>query len=83
MCSHCNTQYNALLSKYRTRIRILEDELDRKFKSSLDSSEISERDFYILHQAIYLHSQKYFGAQNEYRINIELKHARYLASKSK
>ncbi|XP_073816749.1 uncharacterized protein isoform X2 [Musca autumnalis] len=82
-CPQCNTtQYNTLLTKYRTRIRILEDELDRQLKSRGYQAVVNDRDIYISHLTLYLYAKKYFGPQNEYRINIELKHARYLACKN-
>lgn len=82
-CPKCGTQYNNLLLKYRTVINVLENELNEELKSCRTVERISDRDIYILHLMIYLHAKKYFGPQNEYRINIELKHARYLSYKSK
>uniref|UniRef100_A0A1I8PS07 MYND-type domain-containing protein n=1 Tax=Stomoxys calcitrans TaxID=35570 RepID=A0A1I8PS07_STOCA len=80
-CPKCKTQYNELLTKHFTVINILEN----KMISDLENwqlNAINERDIYILHLIFLMHARKYFGPQYEFRIKIELKHARYLAYKN-
>ncbi|XP_012158554.1 uncharacterized protein LOC101463250 isoform X2 [Ceratitis capitata] len=76
-CSLCETNFNSLLLKYNTEIALLEKSIRNNMHPNAN-----ERTLCLLYEALYLRARASYVPSNEYRIKVELGHAKYLALKN-